>query len=265
MEENLIKQRIYELTQKEHLDSASNEILFKQYALDKLNNIPLDQSEARTLLIMGNERLVFKTLHDTFGIYEFDKSLDEYSVGMIGLIRAVDTFNVDKNVSFTTYAIQVIANQVRMEYRKLAKHHRLQNLSSSINEPIIISNDGNTCCLAELLGEQDNTINSIIHDEVVEMVQYNLKYLTEAERLSIIYSYGLFGNPKLTQNQIAKKVGVNQAYVSRTMRTGYKKLRILSTPNEELSLKDLVIKQKLLAKSEEIDNIESVAVNCLKS
>ena len=93
-------------------------------------------------------------------------------------------------------------------------------------------------------------------------MQYNLKYLTDAERLSIVYSYGLFGNPKLTQNEIAKKFGLNQGYISKIMKSGYKKLKILSASNDELSLKELEIKQKLLAQSEEMDNFETVVVNC---
>ena len=246
MEEIFIKKRIYELTKMDHLDSASNKLLLQQYHLDKQNSIPPDKSEARELLIMGNEKLVFRIICDTFGIYELSKDIDEYSVGMIGLVKAVDTFDINRDVAFTTYAVQVIINEIRMEYRKRKKYYTVQNKTTSIYETVGESKEGDIFLLEDFLGEFDDTIECIIHNENMQTIQANLQYLNNAERVAVIYGYGLFGNPKLTQKEIGDIIGANQGYVSKAMRTGYNKLRILSTANSELMLEDIELKQKLL-------------------
>ena len=249
MEPNFIKKRIYELTQKEHLDSASNEQLLHQYHLDKQNNIPLEQSEARELLIMGNEKLVFRILHERFGIYELSKDIEEYSLGMMGLIKAVDTFDISRNVAFSTYATQVVINQIRMEYRKRNKISSLSNVLS-INEPVGNSFDGDVFYLEDYIGEDDDTVECIIHEQNIQTLKKNLQYLKEEERIAIIYGYGLFGNEKLKQSEIGKMLGVNQGYVSRMMKYGYEKLKLLETPNSQLSKSDLSAKLKLLNHSD---------------
>lgn len=246
MEECFIKKRIHELTQKDHLDSKSNEQLFKQYNLDKQNNIPLEQSEARELLIVGNEKLVFRILIDKFGICDVSRDREEYSVGMMGLVKVVDTFDINKGCAFSTYAIQVISNEVRMYYRKNNKHDYSTNKITSINESIIVGPEGDVFSLEDYLGEEDDTVDCIIREQNLKQIKDCLQYLSDNERVSIIYGYGLFGNKKLTQDGIAEILGVNQAYVSRMMKYGRKKIRILSTPSSNLSPQDLETKYKLL-------------------
>lgn len=249
MENYLIKQRIYELAQKEHLDSSSNELLLKQYHTDKQNNIPCDKSEARELLIVGNEKLVFSIMRDKFGIYELNRDIDEYSVGMMGLIKAVDTFNIERGVSFSTYATQVVVNQILMGYRKQKQSSLLINKTTSINEPVGNYSNGDVFFLEEHLGEEDDTAECIIREQDLQTIKNNLQYLNKGEQVSVIYGYGLFGNRKLKQNEIAKMLGINQGHVSRMMKSGCKKLKILSTNNDELSPKDLEQKHKLLSRN----------------
>ena len=246
MENYLIKQRIYELTQKEHLDSTSNELLLQQYHVDKQNNIPPEMSEARELLIMGNEKLVFRILLNNFGIHELSRDIEEYSVGMMGLVKAVDTFDINRSCAFSTYAIQVIVNQVLMEYRKNKKHNHIANITTSINEPITGNFNGDIFFLEDCLGEDDSTIDDIILEENFQTIKDNLQYLRKEEVISVIYGYGLFGNEKLNQNEIAQMLGVNQSYVSRMMRYGRNKLKLLITPNDELPKRELDTKLKLL-------------------
>lgn len=246
MENYLIKRRIYELAQKDHLDSASNELLLKQYHMDKQNNIPRDKSEARELLIVGNEKLVFSIMRDKFRICELNKDIEEYSAGMMGLVRAVDTFNIEKGVSFSTYATQVIVNQILMEYRKQKQYSLLINKTISINEPVGNYSSGDVFLLEDHLGEEDDTTESIIREQNLKTIKNNLQYLREDECASVVYGYGLFGNKKLKQNEIARKLNINQSQVSRLMKSGCEKLKILSTNNNELSTKELEQKQKLL-------------------
>ena len=249
MENYLIKRRIYELAQKDHLDSASNELLLKQYHLDKQNNLPRDKSEARELLIVGNEKLVFSIMRDKLGIYELNKDIEEYSVGMMGLIKAVDTFDIERGVSFSTYATQVVFNQILMEYRKQKQSNQLINKTTSINEPVGNYSNGDVFFLEEHLGEEDDTAECIIREQNIQTIKNNLQYLKEDEQISVVYGYGLFGNKKLKQNEIAKILGVNQGHVSRMMKAGCKKLRILSTGDSELSPQELELKRKLLNKN----------------
>ena len=263
MENGLIKQRIYELTKKEHLDSASNELLLRQYHEDKLHNIPPQESEARELLIMGNEKLVFRIMHDKFGLYELNKDVEEYSVGMMGLIRAVDTFDIERNVTFSTYVTQVIINQIRMEYRKRKQTNPLLSKTSSINDPVGNYSNGDVFFLEDYLGEEDDTTEVIIHEQNIQTLKNNLQYLKADEQVSVVYGFGLFGNKKLKQNEIAKILGVNQGHVSRMMKSGQDKLKILVTPNSELEPKDLELKQKLLNRNvvEEDCNLKVLEVN----
>lgn len=245
MEKSIIKKRIYELSQKEYLDSASNEVLLQNYHLDKQNNIPPRMSEARELLIMGNEKLVFKILRDTFGISELSRDIDEYSVGMMGLIKAVDTFDINRNVTFSTYATQVILNQVRMEYRNRNKNDFLVNKVISINSPAGSNADGDVFYIEDQLGECDDTIECIINNQNIKTLKSFLQFLKREEVVAVVYGYGLFGNKKLNQNVIAKLLGVNQSNISKLMKSARKKLILLNTPNSQLSQKELSDKLKL--------------------
>jgi len=165
---------------------------------------------ARSELIEHNLRLVAHIIKKYYS--DQSEQDDLISIGTIGLIKAIDSFNPDKGTRLATYAARCIENEILMHFRSQRKSAGVM----SINEPIDFDSEGNPLTLIDIIFT-DDTIADDIDKAKKEKLLY--KYISEIqsdrEREIIIHRYGLLGNRELTQREIAKQMGISRSYVSR--------------------------------------------------
>ncbi len=165
--------------------------------------------QARDLLIEHNLRLVvyIAKRYETNPIF----MEDIISIGTIGLIKAVNTFNMDKNIKLVTYASRCIENEILMHLRK--KNRRKHELS--FDEPLNVDYDGNELLLSDIYGTPDNTVTKQFYDsENKKDLLIALEGLDEEEKMILKLRYGIECEQK-TQKDIAIKLGISQSYISR--------------------------------------------------
>ncbi len=175
---------------------------------EMINNI--DSREARDTLIEHNLRLVVyiaKRFENTgAGIEEL------VSIGTIGLIKAISTFNKEKNIKLATYASRCIENEILMFIRKSASHKR----EVSIDEPLSVDWDGNELLLSDILGSDvDSVSRPMEEDEERRIIRDAVRHLNPRERVIIEMRYGLENGKELTQKEVADILGISQSYISR--------------------------------------------------
>ena len=248
MKEYLINKKLKELCPNGYLTTDKNMMLFKQYEQDKLNNVPLEDSEARTLLILGNTRLIYFVLKSKLERTSYLSDLEEFSVGQIGLIKAVDTFKAEFGVKFVTYACKVIKNEILMHYRKLRAQTRFAErgvafLDEEINND---SNEGVPMRLMDVIGDENNFMEELLDEKEAERIIRNLRYLSRNEAFTIIHFYGLFGNAIMSQGEIGKILNVTRCNVSKYYTKGVHKLRVLTLNTEFLSEEERILRYSLL-------------------
>ena len=175
---------------------------------------------ARNELIEHNLRLV---AHIVKKYYNTGADQDDMiSIGTIGLIKAVSTFNTDKGIHLATYASRCIENEILMFFRNQKKTAQ----DVFISDPIDTDKDGNTLTLIDVIADKSDIADEIDTKIKVEKLRVILPVcLTERERLIIEMRYGLFGREELTQREIAKKLNISRSYVSRIEKSALEKLR----------------------------------------
>ena len=169
-----------------------------------------DDKKARDLLIVHNLRLVvyISKKFESTGI----GMEDLISIGTIGLIKAVKTFCVDKNIKLATYASRCIENEILMFLRKANQRRN----EISIDEPLNVDWDGNELLLSDILGSNDENLGAAIENEVErELIKKEIEKLDEREKRIMEMRFGLNGKKELTQKQVADIVGISQSYISR--------------------------------------------------
>lgn len=176
--------------------------------------------DARNELIEHNLRLV---AHIVKKYYNTAADQDDMiSIGTIGLIKAVSTFNADKGIHLATYASRCIENEILMFFRNQKKTAQ----DVFISDPIDTDKDGNTLTLIDVIADKSDIADEIDTKIKVEKLRVILPVcLTERERLIIEMRYGLFGREELTQREIAKKLNISRSYVSRIEKSALEKLR----------------------------------------
>ena len=175
---------------------------------------------ARNELIEHNLRLV---AHIVKKYYNTGADQDDMiSIGTIGLIKAVSTFNADKGIHLATYASRCIENEILMFFRNQKKTAQ----DVFISDPIDTDKDGNTLTLIDAIADKSDIADEIDTKIKVEKLRVILPVcLTERERLIIEMRYGLCGREELTQREIAKKLNISRSYVSRIEKSALEKLR----------------------------------------
>ncbi len=176
--------------------------------------------DARNELIEHNLRLV---AHIVKKYYNTGADQDDMiSIGTIGLIKAVSTFNADKGIHLATYASRCIENEILMFFRNQKKTAQ----DVFISDPIDTDKDGNTLTLIDVIADKSDIADEIDTKIKVEKLRVILPVcLTERERLIIEMRYGLCGRDELTQREIAKKLNISRSYVSRIEKSALEKLR----------------------------------------
>ena len=176
--------------------------------------------EAKQLLIERNLRLV------VFISRRFENTgvnlEDLISIGTIGLIKAINTYRLDKNIKLATYASRCIENEILMHIRKISS----QKAEVSLDEPINMDYDGNELLLSDILGTDEDMILRPLEDDVdLCILRQAVKELPEREREIVVMRFGLYGHKELTQKEIAQYMGISQSYISRLEKRIMQKLR----------------------------------------
>lgn len=167
--------------------------------------------EAKAILIERNLRLVVyiaKKFENTgIGVE------DLISIGTIGLIKAIQTFNLDRKIKLATYASRCIENEILMYLRRTSK----TRMEVSIDEPLNVDWDGNELLLSDILGTDEDIISKDIEDEIdKKLLKKAMEILTDREKLIISLRFGLNGNEEeKTQKEVADMLGISQSYISR--------------------------------------------------
>lgn len=147
---------------------------------------------------------------------------DLISIGTIGLIKAIGTYRLDKNIKLATYASRCIENEILMHMRKISN----QRTEISLDEPINMDGEGNELLLSDILGTEEDVVFRPLEDEVdVNVLQKAVKGLPDREREIILMRYGMGGRKELTQKEVAVKMGISQSYISRLEKKILQRLR----------------------------------------
>lgn len=176
---------------------------------------------AGDVLILRNMRLVAHMVKH----YNFDeKDIEEYlSIGTIGLIKAVRTFDEKKGNRLATYASKCIDNELLMALRG----ERKKSKDISLQETVGVDKEGNEINIIDVIdtGERSFLESLILDNDIKKMYDGLNKVLNEREREIIISRYGLYNQNEVTQREIAKKMGISRSYVSRIEKEAVKKLK----------------------------------------
>ena len=185
-----------------------------------LKKLLLNDAKAKNKLVEHNLRLVVyiaKKFENTGVGLE-----DLISIGTIGLIKAINTFNPEKNIKLATYASRCIENEILMYIRKINN----QKLEISIDEPINIDWDGNELLLSDILGSDGDSVYSDLEmDEDRKTVKKAITELNDRDRLIITLRFGLESGKEKTQKEVADLLGISQSYISRLEKRIIEKLK----------------------------------------
>ena len=184
--------------------------LERELERDALERMAEGDESARAELIEHNLRLVVYIARrfENTGI----NIEDLISIGTIGLIKAVNTFRLDKNIKLATYASRCIENEILMHLRKCAR----EKTEVSLDEPLNTDWDGNELLLSDVLGtDSDVVMQPIERDVECQLLLDALQKLNEREKLIISMRYGLGRRREYTQKEVADRLGISQSYISR--------------------------------------------------
>lgn len=176
---------------------------------------------ARNKLIEHNLRLV---AHIVKKYYTTAPDQDDLiSVGTVGLIKAIDSFNYEKGARFATYAGKCLQNEILMYFRAQKKH----SLVSSINDPVDVDKDGNPLTYLEIIAAPDDIVDSLDRKIKLEKILKAIKtVLDERERKIMMLRYGLGKSGKhYAQRDVARILGISRSYVSRLEKSAIDKIR----------------------------------------
>ena len=190
--------------------------------MECIGQLVKEQSEtARKKLIEHNLRLV------VYIAKKFDNTgvgvEDLISIGTIGLIKAINTFNPEKNIKLATYASRCIENEILMTFRAGKKYAK----DISLYDPIGVDKDGETVSRMDVLEAEGKEVleTIILKQEIEQLYRAYEACLKETEKIVLRSRYGLFGGKEQTQREIAARLGISRSYVSRIEKRALEKMR----------------------------------------
>ncbi len=177
---------------------------------EMLDRLVKGDDDARKKLVEKNLRLV------VYIAKKFENSginiEDLISIGTIGLMKGVNSFNLDKNIKLATYASRCIENEILMFLRKTQR----TKTEVSIDEPINTDSEGNDLALGDILGSDNDSLFKQVEDnDNRKIVSMAIKNLDFREKEIMELRYGFDGKKELTQKEVADKLGISQSYISR--------------------------------------------------
>lgn len=182
--------------------------------------LKISEDDAKAKLIEHNLRLVVyiaRKFENTGVNVE-----DLISIGTIGLIKAINTFNPEKNIKLATYASRCIENEILMYLRK----NQASKAEVSIDEPLNVDWDGNELLLSDILGTDNDITYQRIEKEVdIKLLTAAMTVLSAREQEILRLRFGLMGNKEKTQKEVADILGISQSYISRLEKRIIKRLK----------------------------------------
>ena len=193
--------------------------LSKEKEKEYLDKCALGDEEAKEILVKHNLRLV---AHIAKKYSNYGDNDELISIGSIGLIKAIESFNHEKGTALATYASRCIENEILMTMRTSKKHRS----NVSLNEPIGVDKDGNELVIMDMLCDDHSVIEDVENNIMMEkLLNITRSVLTDREFEIVRYRYGLGGYPALTQREVAKKFDISRSYVSRIEKKALEKIK----------------------------------------
>ena len=217
--EFLLKQLFVLMGYVSNLNSFPKQLSKKEEA-ELLERYKNGDEEAKNLLIEHNLRLVAHIAKKYTSV--FKDCDDAISIGTIGLIKGISSYNFEKNTKLSTYISRCIENEILMSVRTNKKNQS----EISIDEPIGTDCEGNQITFNDILSNDENEILDTVNMKMVKRSLAKLldSVLDEREKIIIVMRYGLAGGKEFTQNEIAKKLKISRSYVSRIEKKALEKL-----------------------------------------
>ncbi len=175
-----------------------------------LSELRAGDEKAKSKLIERNLRLVVYIARkfDNTGV-DID---DLISVGTIGLIKAVNSFDFDKNIKLATYASRCIENEILMHLRRVVR----MRCEVSLDEPLNVDFEGNELLISDILGTEPDIVSKNLESSVEkELLMKAVSGLSDRERVIMELRFGLSGSEEKTQKEVADMLGISQSYISR--------------------------------------------------
>lgn len=184
--------------------------LSKKEERDLLEKMSHGDENAKKKLIEHNLRLVAHIVKKYYANYSEQDDL--ISIGTIGLIKGINSFNYEKGTKLATYCARCIENEILMYFRNCKKTSQ----EISFSEPIDTDSEGNPLTLMDIIAIDDTIVDDIdTKNKLVKLVEIINNISDERDKTIIIKRYGLDGLPPLTQKEIAKELNISRSYVSR--------------------------------------------------
>ena len=185
-----------------------------------LNEFKNGSKEAKNKLVEHNLRLVAHIVKKYYA--NSDEQDDLISIGTIGLIKAINSFDDSKGIKLATFASKCIENEILMYFRSKKKNL----MEISISEPIDTDSEGNPLTLIDIISQDDDIADNIdLRIKTEKLYNFIEEIKDEREKTIIILRYGLYNTVPLTQNQVASKLNISRSYVSRIEKKIIEKLR----------------------------------------
>lgn len=194
-----------------------------------LDKIKHGDEEAIKIMVEHNIRLVLKEVTVRFKSVAYDKK-DLVSIGNLGLIKAVETFDKSKNVAFSSYATRCIDNEILMFLRKLKKNQSCD----SLDETIVCDMDGKELKLGDTISDKRDIVEEYEKKETYQIIREIVKELPDRDRKIIMLQFGFYNNKIYNQDEIADITSISQPHVSRLTK------RILKRIGEQLIQKGVI-------------------------
>lgn len=205
-----------------HVDETGSfrKPLSKQEELRCFSDMAQGDRHAREKLILHNMRLVAHIVKK-YGVPQPEQE-ELISIGTVGLVKAVDSFDPEKGARFATYASRCIENEVLMHFRGQKKHAD----QMLMGDPIETDGDGNQLTLMDLMDDGTDLTETVDTRMQSRQLYQDLQKCLEPREIEIlVHRYGLYGTPPLTQREVAKELQISRSYVSRLEKHAIEKLR----------------------------------------
>ena len=192
----------------------------KEEMYDLLAKVSQGDTDARQKLIEHNIRLVIYEVNGRFNTLEYDKS-ELVSIGILGLVKAVDTYDASKKIEFSTYAARCIDNEILMFIRRLKK----EKCVDSLDRPISGDEEDKAIKLEDVIKSDEDIQTSYEGKEIYAQIRKIVYSLPERERKIIMLSFGFYDGRVYKQKEIADKLNISRSYASRLIAKIVKKIK----------------------------------------
>ncbi len=235
MKDWIVEKRTKEILSNGKVRAQDVKQLFQEYEQDKIKGLPIEESEARAILMLINIPLVSYVLMRKFGFDSVSDDLEEMQVGKMGLIKAIDLYDISKNINFSTYATKVITNEILMHLRKQNSYtNTAERTKISIQDTVTTEREGETLYLEDMISDDYDMCEDVAEKDLLEHTIVKFKHLSPLEQQALVCYFGLFGKQRMTQDEIGAEFGKSRSNISHITHRALDKLRLLTINEEEL-------------------------------